>query len=62
MNVSCNAVSASLDAPTRNLQIIQDRRAGKPAKRNRNTLLHPRVASVVLLWLETTHSEKYVYT
>jgi hypothetical protein len=61
LKVSCNAFTASLDAPPRNLQIIQDRHAGKPAKKIRDTLPHPLVASVVLPWLETIHFVKYMY-
>ena len=61
LKISCNAVSASLDAPTKNVHNIQYGHADQPGKIIRDTLPHPRVVSVVLSWLETTHFEECVH-
>ena len=42
VKLSCNAVTASLDASTMNVQYVEDRRAGKPAKKNSR---HPTVST-----------------
>ena len=47
----CNAPTANLDAPSGNLQNIEDKHADQPAK-IRATLPYPRVASVEPLCLE----------
>jgi hypothetical protein len=56
----CNAPTTNLDAPTRNLQNTEHEHADQPAK-NRDTLPHPRVASVELPWFETTHFQKCMH-
>jgi len=48
----------NVDAPTSNLQNIKDKHANQPTVKTCDNLPHPRVASVELQWLDTTHFQK----
>lgn len=56
----CHARITNLDAPSRDLQNMEDRRADQSAKKTSDTLTHPRVASVEPPCLGRTHLKKKI--